>query len=235
MTPVSVDYDSSDHPPGILIADGRPIVRAGLRSALTTGSSAIILGEAGDVASTIARTIDDHPDIVIIDIALACAAGLHALIRLAKLANPPKIIVCHVPEDAFTIRRLAEIGVRGFVARDAGQRDLVDAIAAVRGTGCYISSTLTNVFFRSSSPVPESARKLGLTQRETDVLQLLCDGYSNKAIANRLELSVRTVESHRLNLRKKTGASSLQDLVRLSRSIGLDRIASQPLSDLPLL
>jgi DNA-binding NarL/FixJ family response regulator len=100
------------------------------------------------------------------------------------------------------------------------------------GGGTYFSQSLAQAAFQRRRIATGSAARFGLTGREIEVLRFICGGFSNKDIARRLDLSVRTVETHRLNIRKKTQAERLRDLVNVARQLGLDgaELANSPLT-----
>ena len=201
---------------------------------MNTAVSVLILDEPQDLHATVRATLEHMPVFHTIseaDLAGASASTTVALLFLDEI-RPADGIACLVglkerqPNlrtlvvfgalTADDLRALLAVGADAFVARSTSPRDLGAALLALaEGSDCLTSPeqpvTLSN----------EPADSLGLTPREAEVLRFLSAGFSNKEVARRLALSVRTVETHRLNLRRKTRTGRLKDLVSLSRQLGL--------------
>jgi two-component system secretion response regulator SsrB len=210
--------------------------------------SVLILDEMQDVSATVRASLEHMPEFHMIgEIDLADAGTAVALIFLdeIRLADGIACIVglkerqpnlrTLVAFDALTadnLRALLAAGADAFVARSKSPRELgVALLALAEGSKCLVPPE------RLASVVSDGADSLGITPREAEVLRFLSSGFSNKEVARRLALSVRTVETHRLNLRRKTQTGRLKDLVSLSRQLGLAPVLeSEPLrrgSDYP--
>ncbi|WP_288582810.1 response regulator transcription factor [uncultured Methylobacterium sp.] len=166
------------------------------------------------------RTIGEEelaePGAACVVLAFAPEVGPAAVAALRERAPQARILVAFQAADAAEIGRFAASGADAFVARCAPAREICAAILALaRGLPLHEGD--------AEVPAPETmaAESLGLTPREAEVLRFLSAGFSNKEVARRLTVSVRTVETHRLNLRRKTKTGRLKDLVQLARQIGL--------------
>lgn len=216
-----VEPSNTDDQIHVLVVDSQPIVRAGLKMALEATDACKVVAEAGDGYAAIMAARQTKPNIVLLDANLTKMDAHDATASMIALPEPPRIIVCFVSEDAFEVRQLVQAGVTGFISKSAEPEEFLNAVRAVHGGGNYISGSLMSSIFAGRETSMAGVNVYGLTQREVEVLSLLADGFSNKEVARRLDLSVRTVETHRLNIRKKTKAGTLSDLVRIARKLGL--------------
>ncbi|MEM6666336.1 MAG: response regulator transcription factor [Pseudomonadota bacterium] len=214
-----------------LIVDGHPIVRAGLRVALEATGACQVVAEAGDGYAAVLAARSHHPDVVILDTALTKMDTHETTARLTGTDSAPKILVCYVAEDPFEVQQLIQAGAAGFIAKNAEPDEFANAVRAIHGGGNYFSNALISTLFTERSSGMGGVNMFGLTQREMEILRYLSEGFSNKEVARRLELSVRTVETHRLNIRKKTKAGTLSDLVRIAKKLGLKAGLSDPDDD----
>jgi two-component system, NarL family, nitrate/nitrite response regulator NarL len=205
----------------VIIADGQPIIREGLRISLERGGLINVVGEAEDgYAATLAANTY-QADVIILDAGLRKLECFECVTRIRQQSPATRILVTFMSEDPFEIQSFVEAGVSGFIAKTAAPQEYLNAVQALMGGGNYFSRTLVNSLFSQKRAHRSGANVFGLTSRETEILRFICGGFSNKDVARRLDLSVRTVETHRLNIRKKTNASRLRDLVNVARELGL--------------
>jgi DNA-binding NarL/FixJ family response regulator len=205
----------------IIVADSQPIIREGLRTALERGGDMIVVAEAEDGFSAPLATYSVQPNVVILESGLKRLDCLDAVKRIRLQAPATRILITFLAEDCFEIQAFVEAGVAGFIAKSASPQEYQNAVRTLVGGGSYFSKSLMNSIFSQKRMMRSGANLYGLTNRETEILRLICGGYSNKDVARRLDLSVRTVETHRLNIRKKTNAGRLRDLVAVARQLGL--------------
>jgi DNA-binding NarL/FixJ family response regulator len=204
----------------VILVDTHPILRDGLRNSLEADGGYTVVGEASDGPSAI-RTCENNPyDALIINALLPGSDRLQVLSTIKKNTDR-KIIVSSVEQDLNSLHDIRKCGVDGFLGKDASSKEYLAAINTVMQGGVYFSQNIANTFFIGSQSTSEKRNAYGLTERELEVLSMLSSGYCNKEVANKYELSVRTVEAHRLNIRRKTQSNTLSDLVRISRSLGL--------------
>lgn len=209
----------------IVIADAHPITREGLRISLEREAEFSVVGEAQDGQAAALAALSNHPDIIILDSALKRLDSLTLVGRLRAQLPGLGVLVTFPGDDPVALHAFAEAGVCGFLTRMATPAEYTNAVHTVLGGGTYLSNPLVAGMLGQKRLHRGLPGAFGLTAREIEILRLICDGYSNKEVARRLDLSVRTVETHRLNIRKKTNATRLHDLVNVARQIGLgDRV-----------
>jgi two-component system, NarL family, nitrate/nitrite response regulator NarL len=208
----------------VLVADGQPIIREGLRISLERGGDILVVAEAEDgYAATLAASTH-LPQVIILDSALRKLDCFEVVKRIRNQVPDARILITFLSEDSFEIQAFVEAGVSGFIAKTAAPQEYQNAVRTLVGGGSYFSNTLMTSLFNQKRIMRSGANLFGLTARETEILRLICGGFSNKDVARRLQLSVRTVETHRLNIRKKTSAGRLRDLVHVARQLGLAEV-----------
>ncbi|MGY2047332.1 response regulator transcription factor [Methylobacterium sp. JK268] len=192
----------------------------------------LIIDEPPDLGAVFRATLEHHPALVTVDeadlhaastgapldgVALVFLPERHAGAIAALRERHPrvKVLVAFQAAEAATLAQLAAAGADAFVARTAAPRDICATIVAL-ARGLPLADSAPD----QAAP-QDAAAALGLTPREAEVLRFLSAGFSNKEVARRLTVSVRTVETHRLNLRRKTKTGRLKDLVQLARQMGL--------------
>lgn len=203
----------------ILLADDHEVVRRGLRVLLETRPGWEICGEAGDgrAAVELAQTL--APDIVIMDIGLPQLNGFDATRQILERSRAVEVLVLSIHDSAQLVREVVEAGARGYVLKSDAGRDLVAAVEAVLRREVFFSprveSSVQGAALKVSGLRRRSLRPSGsLTRREREILQLLAEGRTNKAVAKLLGISVKTAETHRARIMRKLGLKSLADLVR---------------------
>jgi DNA-binding NarL/FixJ family response regulator len=201
----------------VLLADDHQLMRSGIRLMLERELDMSVVGEASDGREAVALAKSLRPDIVIMDIGMPSLNGIEAAGQMTR-ENPelPIMIVSMHPDETYVLRAL-KAGARGYLLKDSAEADLIKAVHAVAGGKSFFSPAVSKVL------LDDYVRKLKrsgtddaydlLTPREREVLQLIAEGKSNKEIANLLNLSVYTVESHRSNLMEKLNLRGLPELI----------------------
>jgi two-component system nitrate/nitrite response regulator NarL len=185
----------------VLLVDDHPLMRDGVRMRLHATPHIQVVGEASGVQQATELTERLSPDLVLTDIRMADASGIQLAGDFRERFPDVRVLVLSMHHDAEYVRRAVALGVCGYVLKDGPSHQLVEAIDTVYGGGRYFSPGLVQPELASAASV---ARARGqLTPKEAAVLSLLADGRSNKEIAQVLGASVRTVETHRLRLRRK--------------------------------
>ncbi|MGI5238028.1 LuxR C-terminal-related transcriptional regulator [Dactylosporangium sp. CA-139066] len=200
----------------ILLADDHLVVRAGLRALLAADPRCRVEGEAAglDELCTVAHRL--RPDLIVLDLSFGPDSALPVLPRLLANEPPPRIVVLTMHDDVSFAREAFAAGVHAYVLKEAAADELLRAVETVMGGSVYVDTELGARLARSR-PAPADA----LSPRERDVLTLLAGGHTNAEIAQRLSISLRTVETHRANLRARLGTTSRAELVAAARRIGL--------------
>jgi two-component system, NarL family, response regulator NreC len=207
----------------VLIADDHAIVRTGLRALLKSAPDLELVGEATGGHEAIDLVGRTHPDILILDLSMPDLDGI-AVTRRVKPQYPDlRILILTVHEDEAMLREAIKAGASGYLLKRAAEAELLSAIATVRrGDLCIDPAMLRALLVESTKPkTEEPASPEPLTPRETEVLKLIVQGYTNRQVGETLSISVRTVEGHRANLLEKLGLHTRVELVRYARDHGL--------------
>jgi DNA-binding NarL/FixJ family response regulator len=204
----------------ILIADDHEIVRRGLRSIVEGQGDLEITGEALTGREAIEQVRRLKPDLVIMDIGMPELNGLDATRHILKEFPSTEILILTMHESEQLIREVLDVGARGYMLKSDAGRDLMAAIESLRRHKPFFTSKVSEMvltgFLRGggNSDEPEDALRLRLTAREREIVQLLAEGKSNKEVANQLNISVKTAETHRARIMAKLGLRSIGELVR---------------------
>ena len=198
----------------IVLADDHALVRQGLRALIEAEPDLKLVGEAGDGESAYREAVRLRPDIVVMDVSMPGLGGAGATQRLKETCPEIHVVALTAYEDGGYVRQLLEAGASGYVLKRAAAHVLIEALRTVAAGGIYLDPSVAGHVVKGYvRPHPE--RDLAeLSPREADVLRLLALGYSNKEIAARLEISVKTVETYKARGMEKLGLGSRVDLVR---------------------
>ena len=205
----------------VILVDDHPVVRDGIRAYLARRPNLEIVAEAADGVDAVRLARGLTPDVVLMDITLPRLDGIEATKQITRAAPAVKVILVTVHEDRDYVSEAMRAGARGYLLKDAPPAELVEAIEAVQsGDAFHTSGTSRSLLEEARRSGPAAATSL-LSDREEEILRLLIEGLTNRGIAERLGLSARTVESHRLRLRRKLGARSAAELARKAIELGL--------------
>lgn len=210
----------SPAPVKLLLVDDHPLVRDGVRVRLEAVPHFEVVGEAGDAEAALeaARTL--APDLALMDIGMRGMNGIALTEKFAEEFPEIAVLVLSMHDNLEYVRQVIRAGARGYVLKDAPASELVEAIDAVlAGRPFYSAQLAMRMAEQAVMPTPVEA----LTPRERDILDGIAKGYANKRIADELGLSVRTVESHRLNLKRKLGIEGQAELVKFAVELGKGR------------
>jgi two-component system response regulator NreC len=207
----------------ILIADDHWVIRAGLRALLNGTPDVEVVGEASDGYEVLEKLETLKPDIILMDLSMPNLDGIETTRQVMKKVPSVKILILTIHEDEGLLREAIKSGAAGYIVKRAAESELNTAIRAIQQGNMYVHPTLTRALMRDISPAtePTMVPLEELTPREVDVLRLLARGYTNRQIADELNISPRTVEGHRANLSSKLGRSSRVDLVNYAEEQGL--------------
>jgi DNA-binding NarL/FixJ family response regulator len=192
----------------VLIVDDHPLVREGLKARLSALGTIEIVGEAGDAQEASAQVAAHRPDLALMDVGMKEVNGIDLTRQL--LAEQPglMVLILSMYDNPEYVNRAMQAGARGYVLKDAPASDIIEAIATVAAGGTFLSAAVSGRLFRSQTPRPL------MSLRESEILACLAKGRSSKQIAQDLNLSVRTVESHRQNIKRKLSLDGQAELIR---------------------
>ena len=201
----------------VLLADDHVTVRHGLKLLIDAQPDMKVVAEASDGDTAVNSAVALKPDVVVMDISMPGTNGLVATRALKKRQPNTAIITLTRHSDDAYLQELLRAGVSGYVLKQSAPTELLQAIRAAAAGGQYLDSTLTaRVTAGFLAREGRTLDKPGatLSQREAEVLRLIASGYSNKEIAGRLSLSVKTVEAHKANAMRKLGLKGRIDIVK---------------------
>ncbi len=192
----------------IMLVDDHPLVRDGLRARLEAVPHFRVVAEAGGADEALLQAGQHSIDLVLMDINMRGVSGIDATALLRERFPDVAVLILSMHDKLEYVSQAMQAGAKGYVLKDAPGKDIVLAIDTVMAGGIYYSAALAKQLAR---PLVQDNQ---LTVREQEVLQQLANGQSNKQIARTLDLSVRTVETHRLNIKRKLGIEGQAELIR---------------------
>jgi two-component system response regulator NreC len=199
----------------VVIADDHAVVRTGLKLLLDGEDGITVLAEAGDVAETRRRVSAYKPDVLVLDLNMP---GEPSLPAIPELAAATAVVVLTMQDDPAFAREALQSGAKGYVLKEAADAELVEAVRAAAAGRTYLNPGLGARI--AATPPEPSGPPDGLTEREVEILRLIALGHTNTEIAERLYLSVRTVESHRSHIQQKLGRTTRAELVQYALAKG---------------
>lgn len=210
----------------VLLADDHMIVREGLKSLINSQLDMEVVGEAENGKQALQCAAALSPDVVVMDISMPEMNGVEATEQLRKNSPATRIVALTVYEDLGYLRQLLDAGACGYVLKRAVVEELVQAVRTCAAGGTYIAPSLAaqavGTYVRRGSAAGGESRG-ELSERETQVLRLMAWGSSNKEIAAKLNISVKTVETYKVRLMGKLQLTSRVDLVRYALRHGMLR------------
>jgi len=201
----------------IVIADDHPVVRSGLRLLLDAESDFEVVAEAGDVDAARRYVRGHHPAVLVLDLNMPGGSSLDAIPLIRTESHDTQIVVLTMQEEPAFARQALGAGAAGYVLKEAADSELVEAVRRAAAGETYLNPTLGARIAREPPPGPPD----DLSVREVEVLRLIALGHTNAEIAQKLYLSVRTVETHRSHIQQKLRVSSRAELVSHALQRGL--------------
>jgi DNA-binding NarL/FixJ family response regulator len=201
----------------ILLADDHTVMRAGLRALLERQPGLSVVAEAADGREAVKLAESEKPDIVVMDIAMSGLNGIEATRQIVAQNPRVHVIILSMHSDESYVLRALKAGARGYLLKDSAESDLLQGIRAVREGKSYFSPAVSRLlledYIRQLQHRGEEDSYDLLTPREREILQLIAEGRSNKDIANLLNLSVYTVETHRTRILQKLNLHTVPELI----------------------
>jgi DNA-binding NarL/FixJ family response regulator len=210
----------------ILLADDHPVVRAGIRSCLAKHSRIEIVGEAADGKEALVLAKQLTPDVVLMDIEMPQMSGLAVTEKLTEELPDTRVVILTMNDNADSIMRMIQAGARGYVLKESPTEELLKAIETVSAGESYFTAEVARLALNQFVEGSAGGAGSQITDREREVLILIAEGLSNKEIATRLDVGVRTVETHRERIMRKLNIHSVAGLTKYAISNGLVTLSS---------
>ena len=211
----------------VVLVDDHTLVRAGFRTLLQSLERVSIVAEAEDGREAVALAEAEHPDVILMDIAMPRLNGIEATARITEIDPEIRVIILSMhPNEEYVLRAL-RVGASGYILKDADLPELEMAIRSVAQGETYLSPPISKQVADYVRRVDEETATLDrLTPRQREVLQLIAEGFTNREIAQQLGISTKTVESHRAHLMDRLDIHDIAGLVRYAIRTGLVHLGS---------
>ena len=201
----------------VIIVDDHPVLRKGLAQLIEEEEDMTVCGEAEDTAQALKVVEETQPDILIVDLSLKDSSGLD-LIKDMQVRQPKiSLLVLSMHEETFYAERVLKAGAKGYITKEEGTEKVVDGIRSVLKGNIYLSENMREKMILKMVGSPGNSEEDAistLTDRELQIFELIGQGMPTREIAKRLHVSVKTIESHRENIKEKLGVSSATDLLK---------------------
>ena len=207
----------------VLIADDHAIVRTGLRALIHSEPTMELVGEASGGYEAIDLIEKTMPEILVLDLSMPDIDGIAVTRKIKPQFPSVRILVLTIHEDEALLRAVLKAGAAGYILKGAAEAELISAIHTIMRGELYVDPSMVRKLLSDEVPpaIAQSRPTEALTPRETEVLKLIVQGYTNRQIGEELSISIRTAESHRSNLSDKLGLHNRVELVRFAREHGL--------------
>lgn len=213
----------------VAIADDHPVVLAGIKALLQAAPEIDLVGEARDGAAALRLVTAERPDVAVVDISMPEMNGLELARGIAAAVPEARVIALTLHEDRAYVQRMLDAGARGYLLKRSAAEDLVRAVRAVAEGGVYLDPAVAGKVLAETAATAKAAdADAALSPREAEVLRFTARGFSNKEIALRFDVSVKTIETHRSRAADKLGLRSRAEIVRYAAAKGwLDGLAEE--------
>src|SRR6478735_3281001 len=193
----------------IVLADDHVLVRNGIKAMLESDSEIHVVGEANNGTEALERAKSLHPDILVLDIRMPEMTGLEAAAKLSSYSPHTKAVILSMHDSEEYVLQALDAGAYGYLLKDTDKNEFVKALKQIYGGTKYFSGSVSNVLANrllGKKPASKPSTKTdtyNLSKREREILHMVVDGKQNKQIADQLDKSIRTIETHRFNIMKK--------------------------------
>ena len=198
----------------LAIVDDHSLVRDGLRARLSVVPDLEVIGEAANAEQALALAHAEAPDLMLLDVGMRGMNGIELAGVLRQQHPLIRVLMLSMHDNREYVLSAVRAGARAYVLKESPTEEIIAAIHAVWAGGNYFSAAVADAMAKGAPSTPL------LTVREHEIMLLLAHGRSNKVVARQLDISVRTVETHRLSLRRKLGADSASELLKIAVSNG---------------
>jgi two-component system, NarL family, response regulator DegU len=203
----------------IVLADDHVLVRNGIKAMLESDTQIEVIGEAGNGVEALEAAKRLHPDILVLDIRMPEMNGLEAAAKLHNVSPDTKAVILSMHDSEEYVLQALDAGAYGYLLKDTDKNEFLKALKQIHGGNKYFSGAVSNVLanrllnskpYTVKTPIEDPYH---LTKREKEILRMIIDGKHNKDIADSLDKSVRTIETHRFNIMKKMSVTNAVDMV----------------------
>ena len=206
-------------PVRILVADDHHVVRTGLRALLESKKGWEVCAEAANGREAVEKAGKLKPDVAVLDIGMPLLNGVEATRQIRKVSPKTEILILTMHDSELLVQEVLGAGAHGYILKDDADRNLIAAVEALRSHKPYLSPRVSEAASKTATPAGDGSAnsrhsRNRVTPREREVLQLLAEGKSNKEVADILQISVKTAETHRANIMLKLDFHSVTELVR---------------------
>jgi len=205
------------HPIRILLADDHPVVRDGLRALLEREADMAIVAEAADGREAVRLSEEQAPDVVVMDVGMPVMNGMEATRRIVAATPRTAVVILSMHQDESYLLGSLNAGAKGYLLKDSMRKEVIEAIRAVSQGRSYLTRKVSAIL---QEDYVSELRRRGLedsyallTDREREILQLIAEGRTNKEVANHLNISLTTVETHRTHILQKLDLHSVPELI----------------------
>ena len=199
----------------ILIVDDHPLVRAGFAQLIGDCPDLEVCGEAGDMAEALKQIDSTGPDLAIIDLSLAGGSGLDLIEHIKSRGNDILMLVASMHDETLYAERVLAAGARGYINKQEAQERIIQAIRQVLAGKVYLSQQMTDRLLSGMVDAAAGRRDIdALSNRELQVFELIGRGVSTSQMAEQLNLSIKTIETHQAHIKKKLGLGSAHELTQ---------------------
>lgn len=209
----------------IALCDDHQLIREGLRSLLERQPDMSVVGEGINGLDAIRLARDKKPDIMILDIGMPELNGIAAARRIIEDFPKIKVLALSMHSDHHFVTEMLEAGASGYMLKDSAFTELTGAIRTIMAGGLFISPRLAGnvleTFAHNAKPNRKTRRRIELSERETEILQMISEGKSSKEIATTLNISIKTVETHRQHIMQKIGIHNVAALTKFAIREGI--------------
>ena len=195
-------------PTRVLLVDDHPLVREGLRARLSGVLALEVVAEAGNATEAFARVEETRVDLVLMDVGMKDVNGIELAAQLMARHPQLKIVMLSMYDNPEYVHRAMQAGARGYVLKDAPSQEIISAIEAIVAGQTFLSPAISGRMLRAQTPRPV------LSMRECEILACIAKGQASKQIAKELGLSIRTVETHRQNIKRKLNLEGQGELIK---------------------
>jgi two-component system response regulator NreC len=204
----------------ILLADDHTIVREGIRSLLEARADIEVVGEAATGREAVEKVGELRPDVVLMDISMPLLSGLEATRQIKSRFPECKVLVLTMHENKESVRQILKAGAQGYIVKKSAASQLFEAVSAVHNGKAFFSPGISRLLLEDYVADKE-VREPILSPREVEILQLVAEGHGNKKIADVLSLSVKTIEGHKDNIKKKLGIKDRVGMIKYAVRKGI--------------